>query len=224
MQEFVFQCCSTGNVPLNFLLRKNCDTHPPSGLFHAPKYANINLLVSVYPCSSLMVLLCCVCVCQSPTLDQASLCTPGCLSDVAPRPAPPALGADSPDPEAPSQFSLTLLSPLSLLLPLILIQPGVPFVLQGLLACYTAPWPRPLCATPALTSAHNWKTVSPHKIISSACAPGDSCNKLTVFLVGGGGWRVYSFLTAAGPVTVLQFVIMLQNRHERMVRLFVSDK
>lgn len=53
----------------------------------------------------------CVCVCQNPTLDQVSLCTPGRLNDVAPRPAPPALEADSPDPEAP----LTFPSPSSLL-------------------------------------------------------------------------------------------------------------
>lgn len=79
------------------------------------------------------------CMCQNPTLDQLSLCTPGRLSDVAPWPVPPALGADSPDPEA--RLSLPSLPPHSLILLLILIQPGVPFALYGLLDCTTATAP-----------------------------------------------------------------------------------
>lgn len=107
---------------------------------------------------------------QNSTLDQVSLCTPGRLNDVAPRPVPPALGADSPDPEAPLSLFSSLLSHPSL----IFILHGMPFAFYGLLACSTAMAPS---IPPQFCN-----TVSPHRITSLACAPGDSCIKLSVFL------------------------------------------
>ncbi|KAI9522996.1 hypothetical protein NQZ68_031856 [Dissostichus eleginoides] len=99
----------------------------------------------------------------------------GRLNDVAPRPAPPALGADSPDPEAPrSLSSITLLSfshP-----PVIFIQPGVPFALYGLL-----PSRSPLHATTALK--HSFPT---QHHITSVCSRRQLHQIERVSPVGGG--------------------------------------
>lgn len=125
-------------------------------------------------CSSFMVFLKTrqknVCVCPNSTLDQVSLCTPGRLNNVAPWPVPPALGADSPDPEAP----LSLFTLLSLILLWSLSSLACPLLYM---ACWPAPQPRlPPCHHSSEIQFHHTK--SHHQ----QCAPGDSCIKLSVFL------------------------------------------
>ena len=133
------------------------------------------------------------CVCQNCTLDQVTLCTPGRLNDVAPRPVPPAPGADRP--RGPSLTFSPLSHPR-----LILIQPGMPFALYGLLACSTAP-----SMPPRLRN-----TVSPHKIIS-LCSRRQLDQIEHVSAVGGGG--CFPALGAAKhSVTVC--AIILQEKAE----------
>lgn len=98
-------------------------------------------------------------MCQNSTLDQVSLCTPGRLNNMAPWLVPPALWADSPDPEAPLSLFLAPLSHL----PLIVIQPGMPFALYGLLACSTNPPPPP---PPQAATALKYSFTTQNHIIS----------------------------------------------------------
>lgn len=74
------------------------------------------------------------CVCQNSTLDHVSVCTPGRLNNMAPwlvlPHAPRAPQLHGPTAHRPTSPSLAPLSHP----PLILIQPGMPFALYGLLA------------------------------------------------------------------------------------------
>lgn len=144
-------------------------------------------------------------MCQSSTLDQVSLCTLGRLNDVAPRPAPPALGADNPDPEAPlSLFSLPSLSSSSDPHPawhaLCFIWPA------GLLHSHG-----PLHATTALKYS---LTTQNH--IVSVCSRRQLHQIEHVSPVGGG--ECFPAVGAARPVsseTVLQFVLLSSKRKQK---------
>lgn len=128
-------------------------------------------------------------VCQNCTLDQVSLCTPGRLNDVAPRPAPPALRADSPDPEAP----LSLLSLLSLILLWSLSSLACPLLRM---TCWPAPQPQP-------PPCHRSSEVqfSPHRITSPSCVcSGRQLHQIEhVSPVGGG--ECFPALGAARPAS-----------------------
>lgn len=130
------------------------------------------------------------CMCQNPTLGQLSLCTLGRLNNVAPWPVPPALGPDSPDPEAP--LSLLSLPPHSLIFLLILIQPGVPF-------CFI--WPAGLRHSRSslrATVVLKYSLTTQNHIISMC--PGRQLHQIEhVSLVGGSG--CFPVLGAARPVS-----------------------
>lgn len=98
----------------------------------------------------------------------------------------PCSGGRQPRPRGPS---LTFLSPSSRP-PLILIQPGMPFALYGLLACSTA-------TAPSMPPRH-WNTVSPHKNHISSLCSGRQLHQIEHVSPVGGGERFLA-LSAARP-------------------------